>query len=311
VFDLYSQYHFFIDVTLIRLVLVISVFVAFQAGLFSLASVGFMAIGGYTSALLVTKTGAPLLLAILAGVVVAILMALFISPVLRLRGTSLALATLAFSQVVVVIIGGVSFFGGQLGINVFATKLDSSIVVVSVIVACLVAQRIHRSHYRRALWGLRVDENTAAGLGVGVRTTSLMLFLVSAAVGGLAGGLDAFHSGLVLPEAYNFDLVVLGLTYVMVGGFGHWSGAILAAVVGEVIKQALHTSGGIWTNLAYGCVLIIVMMVVPNGITDPRVWRRVGRRLRPGGGPDSEPPLPAAIAPALVGDTTRSGSEAS
>src|SRR5690606_29202237 len=119
VFDWLSSYHqFLVDVTLIDILLVLSVVILFQSGLFSMATAGFAAIAGSTSGRLVTDAGWPTALGVpRAAVAGAVLATLFGLPVLRLRGIYLALGSLALSQVIVLGSANGDFTNGVFGIS--------------------------------------------------------------------------------------------------------------------------------------------------------------------------------------------------
>ena len=112
-----SNYRFIIDNGLFTTLITMSIFVAFNAGVTSLGSIGFMAIGGYTTAILTTKHGWPRMRGVIAGVVVGgVIAAVFGAGVLRLSGIYLALGTFALAQATIIFIQAVGFTNGVNGI---------------------------------------------------------------------------------------------------------------------------------------------------------------------------------------------------
>jgi branched-chain amino acid transport system permease protein len=280
---------FTVDTTIITTLLVLSVHVTFRCGLFSLATMGFSAAGAYTTAVLVTSHGWNSLLSISMAPLVAMALALIVAlPVLRLRGIYFALGTLALGQAIVVGISNFDFTNGVLGIAGIPIDVDTNHLVVLLIVVLVFFQLSHRSFFGRAAEAVRLDERTAAGLGINVFRVRLMGFLGSAFLAGLAGALEAHRTGVISPEQYNFGVLVLLFTYVLIGGNEHWIGPVATCWTLVAVHEWLE--GKITTeqqNLAYGVLLIVVMMVAPYGLTHRGFWRRIFRR---GGGADNADP---------------------
>jgi branched-chain amino acid transport system permease protein len=279
-----SANQFFIDITLIMCLLVLSVFVVFQAGIFSLGSVGFMALGAYTTAILTTREGLPMGAGIAAAAVLTALAGLVIGLiVLRLEGIYLALATLALGQAVIVLIETLGITGGDQGIIGIPSTYTTWIDVVLLIVVVAVLELVHRSHHGRAIHILRADPVIARSLGIRVRGYKLVALSASGLLAGLAGALNAHEVGSISPDQYNFSLLVTALTYAVVGGVAYWAGPVIAAIALGLLDQFLHGSGTTIETAVYGFVLIGLMFVAPLGLGDPRLRRLAAavRRRRP------------------------------
>ena len=273
-FDWLSSYHqFLVDVTLIDVLLVLSVVILFQCGLFSMATAGFAAIGAYTSALLVTETGWPTALAIPAAALCgAVLATLFGLPVLRLRGIYLALGSLALAQVIVLGIANVEFTNGVFGISNIPQDVGTEWLLGIVVVVLVVLEVVHRSHVGRAMQAIRLDERTASGLGVNVFAYRTAVFAASGALAGLAGALEAHRTTVISPDQYNFPLLVMVFTYALVGGVGHWAGAVVATIAFRVIEENLEFVGSDWESFIYGAILVVTMVLAPGGIASRSTW---------------------------------------
>jgi branched-chain amino acid transport system permease protein len=283
VFDWLSPYQqFIVDITLIEILLVLSVTIVFQCGLFSMASAGFAAVGAYTSTLLVTDAGWPVPLGLVAAALVsATIGLLFGMPVLRLRGIYLALGSLALAQVIVIFISNVEFTNGVLGIANIPGDITTTQLLIIVGVVCGALQLVHRSHFGRAIQAIRLDERTAQGLGINVFAYRLTVFACSGLLAGLSGALDAHHISVISPENYGFSLLIVVFTYALVGGTGHWIGAVAATVAFTVIRQNLDFAGSDWESAVYGGILVLVVLLAPNGLTDRGLYRRLRRRRSP------------------------------
>lgn len=279
-----SANQFFIDVTLITCLLVLSVFVVFQAGIFSLGSVGFMALGAYTTAILTTKEGLPMAAGIVVAAVLTALAGLVLGLiVLRLEGIYLALATLALAQAIIVLIETLGITGGDQGIIGIPSTYTTWIDVVLLVAVVAVLEVVHRSHHGRAIHILRADPVIARSLGVRVRGYKLAALSASGLLAGLAGALNAHEVGTISPDQYNFSLLVTALTYAVVGGVAYWAGPVIAAIALGLLDQFLHGSGTTIETAVYGFVLIALMFVAPLGLGDPRLRRLAAavRRRRP------------------------------
>lgn len=276
---------FTLDTTMITTVLVVAVHIAFRAGLFNLAPLGFAAIGGYTTALLVTKQHWPTLLGIIAGIIgAAVLAGLFALPVLRLRGIYLALGTVALAQAIVIGISNFDFTNGTLGIDRIPNRVTTLELMILLIVLFVLLELERRSHFGRAAAAVRLDERTASGLGINIRRIRLYSFIISAALAGLAGALEAHRTTVISPEQYGFGVLIPIFVYALVGGDGHWLGPVLVCWAIVVLRQYIDFAGSAWEHYIYGVLLIVMMMLAPSGLTDPKLLRKLrfrkSRRLR-------------------------------
>lgn len=276
--DPYSQ---FVGVSLlVNVLLVLSLFVAFQCGVLSLASVGFAADGAYTAALLNMKEGWPPALSIAAGALAAGLLALvFGRLILHLRGIYLALGSFALGQVCVLVIADMSFTGGNEGIIGIPTSVGLTSTAIVVVVVCALLQILHQSRTGRALRAMRLDDRVAAGAGVNTPAYRAWAFAASGVIAGLAGALGAFSTVTISPGQYDFTLLVQILAMAMIGGAYHWSGGVIAALAIGIIQQDLGQVAPLVQGLLYGGLLVVVMMLLPEGIVDRRGFRWVQGRL--------------------------------
>lgn len=274
---------------LINVLLVLSLFVVFQCGVLSLASVGFAADGAYTAALLNMKADWPPALSIAAGALATGLLALvFGRLILHLRGIYLALGSFALGQVCVLVIANIGFTGGNEGIIGIPTDITFTTVVVVAVVVCALLEILHRTRTGRALRAMRLDDRVAAGVGVNTPAYRAWAFAASGVIAGLAGALDAFRTVTISPGQYDFTLLVQILAMAMIGGAYHWSGGVVAALVIGIIQQDLGQVAPLVQGLLYGGLLVVVMMLLPEGIVDRRGIRWVRGHL-----PGSQPPRQA------------------
>ena len=248
------------------------------AGQVSLGQAGFMAIGGYASAILATTYNWPPL----AGVVVAMIFSVFCALVLslvtaRLRGHYLALATLAFGLLVdSLTIGLIDLTGGPSGLvgvpsfSIGGFSFDSSAsmywLALGVSVALVIAlEGGMRSGFGRSLKAVRTDQLAAAALGVNVGRMKIGALCIAAALGSLSGSLYAFQFHFLSPEMVatprSFELLamlVLGGEGTLIGGlFGSLFLTLLPTLVQEfaVYKTAIE-----------GALLVATFLFFPEGL---------------------------------------------
>jgi branched-chain amino acid transport system permease protein len=248
------------------------------AGQVSLGHAGFMAVGGYTAAILATTYGWPPLPATLVAVVLCVFCALVLSvATARLRGHYLALATLAFGLLIdSVAVGLVDVTGGPsglVGIPAFAVagfafdtpqRMYYLALALSAILV-IILQGGMRSGFGRALKAVRSDQLAAAALGINVGRVKVVALCISAALAGLSGGLYAFNFHFLSPDMVSttrsFEMIamlVLGGEGTLIGGFfGSLTLTLLPTLVQEfaVFKTAVE-----------GAVLVAIFLFMPEGL---------------------------------------------
>ena len=219
-------------------------------GQVSLGHSGLFGIGAYTAGVLVMKLGAPLLVTVIAAIgVTAIFGALLALPALRVTGPYLAMVTLAFGTIIQILINEMTFLTeGPLGIKLakpllFGHKLDEReffwLVAVLLVVSLIVVDRILRSHLGRAFEALRGSPVASDCMGVSVYRYKVYAFVISAGLAGLAGSLYAFSEQYISPNTYNFELTVLFLLAIIMGGRKTRSGALLGAAIIVMLPKLL------------------------------------------------------------------------
>lgn len=279
-------------------------FAAGFGGMFSLGHPAFMALGGYTAAILtypvamkasripgfpdaVLQLQLPFLPALLAGGIAASIVAILVGwPVLRLRGHYLAVATLGLTVIVQVsIVNLVDFTRGSLGLSGIPALTNLYWVYGCVVVTIYVVYRLVNSRFGRALRAVRDDYIAAQMSGVHVARTRLIGFAVSAFFAGIAGGLVGHLLRILTPGQFSFNAVFIGVAMMILGGMGSIAGSIIGAAVMTILPQLIipFERGGTMlgveipplrglTQIAIALILIGVMLVRPTGIAGSREW---------------------------------------
>lgn len=291
------------------------------AGQFSLGHAGFLAVGGYTAGMIsyygslwLWGSGgvhggwfgagqALFLAACLAGggvgAVVGYLMGL---PTLRLRGDYLAIVTLGFGEIIRVLFqqtqpvlrtaeqfraaGWEQFVpppvGGSLGFSGIPKYTNLFWVYAFVTITLIVAHRLKFSSAGRNLISIREDEVAALAMGVHVTRWKVRAFVIAAFFAGIAGGLFAHESGIILsPRDAGFQRSIELVIMVVLGGKGSISGVVLAAALLASLPELLRDFDQ-YRMIAYAVLLIGMMLVRPQGLFGSReVWDLWRRRPQP------------------------------
>jgi branched-chain amino acid transport system permease protein len=263
-----------------NILLGLSVYLTLSCGLLTVANAAFMGLGAYAAALLTLNTGTPFLIALLAGTLLpALVAALLGPPTLRLSGVYLAMATLAFGEVVrILILNTEDLTGGALGLNGIAQSTHGLHVAAAVTLALYLMLRAANSRIGRTLAAISQDETATELMGLNVRGYQLAAFICGAALSGLAGGLNAHFTFFISPGEYGFERGVEILAMGVLGGTASPWGAVVGAVVITLLPELLRGLGP-FRPLINGLILIVIIIYSPKGIWDlARLWRHFTRR---------------------------------
>jgi branched-chain amino acid transport system permease protein len=270
------------------------------AGLLDLGYVAFYAVGAYSYALLATNFGLSFWICLpLAGILAALWGVMLGFPVLRLRGDYLAIVTLAFGEIIrLVIINWQSLTGGPNGVtgiprptlfgvpltpgdDGLAAKLGIEfspthrIVFLFYLILALalltnwVTIRLRRLPLGRAWEALREDEVACRALGINITTTKLTAFATGAMFGGFAGAFFATRQGFISPESFTFQESALVLAIVVLGGMGSQLGVAVAATVMlggfELFREFEQ-----YRMLVFGAAMVAIVIYRPRGLVSTR-----------------------------------------
>jgi branched-chain amino acid transport system permease protein len=266
------------------------------AGQISLGHSAFFGLGAYAAALLTTRWTISPWLGLVVGAVVAMAIGLVIGYLSnRLRGPYFVLATIAFSQVLL-IVGSrwrgftagsegipVPFRPGFWTLGIADKRVWVWIVLVFAVLAWLVQVYLDRSRRGYQLVAVREDEDAALSLGVPARWLKVAAICVSAALTAACGALWAQYIGFVDPfYVFSIDLSVKFALAAIIGGLGTALGPFLGAALVTTVETYLRAQfGGIGAGfvgiylIVYGCALIVMVRWVPQGLVG---W--LGDRLR-------------------------------
>ena len=271
------------------------------AGLLDLGYVAFYAVGAYSYALLAQTFGLGFWTCLpLAGLFAALWGIMLGFPVLRLRGDYLAIVTLAFGEIIrVVLINWTEVTGGPNGISgiprptLFGLSFSGSgpgsfagffglepsptyrvaflyyIILGLALLTNWVTLRLRRVALGRAWEALREDEVACRSLGINVTITKLTAFAIGATFGGFAGAFFATRAAFISPESFTFIESAIVLAIVVLGGLGSQLGTALAALV-MIAGAELFRDVAEYRMLIFGAALVIVMVLRPRGLVSGR-----------------------------------------
>jgi branched-chain amino acid transport system permease protein len=262
--------------------LALSIYLTLSCGMLAMANAAFMGIGAYTSSLLTMNAGAPFPLAIAGGMAAPALVALLIGlPTLRLSGVYLAMATLAFGEVVrIFILNTENWTGGALGLNGIPQSTQWWHVLLAVTLTLAVLARLRRSKIGRAFEAIKEDETAAGLMGINVTGHKMLAFVLGGAVAGLAGTLNAHLTFFIGPNEYGFDRGVEILTMTILGGINSLFGPVLGALIITLLPEALRSFKD-YRAVFNGLILVVIVLFLPKGLWNPAwVKRRLGLRAK-------------------------------
>jgi branched-chain amino acid transport system permease protein len=259
-----------------------------SAGMVNLASAAFYAVGAYAAGMLALHWGWPAWLNLLAGALVAgVFSLLLFVPVLKTKGHYLALVTIAFQFMVVILLDNMEWTGGPQGlkniplfsiagysfnndINLGFIKLPGYAnfyyLLVLIVVAVVVAsQRIYDSWVGVTLSTIRDDEIAAQTFGVRVNRWKLVIFFLGNCFIGLAGAFYSHLVGFISPPNFAFDKSLIMVSIVILGGMDNVFGIILGSLLLIILPEKLRVVQE-YRFLIYGMVLIIMLIFRPRGL---------------------------------------------
>ncbi|NYF26179.1 branched-chain amino acid ABC transporter permease [Sporosarcina sp. JAI121] len=248
-------------------------------GQFSLGHAGFLAVGAYISAIVTMKFHLPFPVAIVAAGLIATIAGLIIGiPSLRLRGDYLAIATLGFAEIIRIVFLNIEYVGGAAGMQVSHYTTWTS-AFICLFITILVIVNFTNSRHGRACISVRENEIASDAMGINTTYYKVLAFAIGSFFAGVAGALYAHNFYIIQPANFGFLKSIDILIYVVLGGLGSLSGAIVATILLTLVSTFLQ--GYPETRMIiYSLVLIIVMLYRPKGlmgtmeITDYfKLWR--------------------------------------
>lgn len=245
--------------------------------------VGFFGAGAYGTALLVLDLHWPALAAVLGGGFAAAAMALILGPLLRLSGAYFSIANLATSQILYYLISNPNLApvtGGPYGLKidqVYDPVASYGSMLAILLLATGVAGYFRVSRFGMGLRAAMQDSLSAAMAGIDVVRQRLIVWLISAAIAGLAGGVYAWRLSIFYPDAvFTLQFSVFAIVFALFGGVGTVIGPIIGAGVLYALYNRIGVSAPEYFELIYGFLIVMLVLFLPNGVLS-LLTRRGGR----------------------------------
>ena len=222
-------------------------------GQLTLVHAGFMSVGAYVSALCSIYMQVPFIVSLLIGALVAAVVGLIIGiPTLRLKGDYLCIITLAFNEIIRVIMLNIDITNGAKGLMGIPPSTDFTAVFLSAVVTIYELAGIPTSYYK------------------------ILAFTISAFFAGLAGGLYAHYITILIPKVFDYNKSVEILVMVVLGGLGNLKGSVIAAIVMTILPEYLRAFSE-YRMLLYAIILIAAMIIKEKNLM-PRIKAKFSKK---------------------------------
>ena len=302
--DFLSTYGSLIVSMILAAMLGLSLYLPLMSGQLSLAGAGFYALGGYIAAILSTKVFTTysgdlypvsyvLIEMIVAGIAAGVLAVIVGILALRLRGVYLAIATIAFVEILRVLSLNIDITGGAIGIfgvpQPFGTPIEYLwIALPMLLLSMLFVYRLERVRTGRALIAIREDELAAESIGINPTYHKVLAFMLSAILAGCVGALSAHVLNTWNARQGTFDAAIGHLAFVLVGGSRTFAGPVGGGLALTLLPEALRQLAGInglptWLAqflrdgrlILYGLLIVLGAINFPQGLITPAMFKRL------------------------------------
>jgi branched-chain amino acid transport system permease protein len=239
-------------------------------GQFSLGHAAFYGSGAYAAAYL-AAAGAPVSIALLAGIIVAGMLGFVVGfASLRLRDDFLAVTTIGVSFLFVGFVRKQHWLGAEMGISRIpptglGTEGNALLIVGLAFVVIAGSIYVNRSWMGFGFRAVGDDENTARTIGIPVSAYKLVAFTLGTAIAGLAGGLYAYFTQFIVPDSFGFLVSVTLMAMVVIGGTGSTLGVVAAAIALTLLPEAFRFIND-YRLLIFGGLLVLVVRFAPEGL---------------------------------------------
>ena len=265
----------------INIIMALSFYAPFMTGQISLAQAGFAAIGAYGAAVCTVKFGIPYGPAVIIGGVMASLVGFILGiPALRIKGVYLLLLTLGFGEIVRVIFINIEYVGGAAGFPAIPYQKYSLYYAYGVVLILIVFfNRLRNSRMGRAMRAVGDDETAAEINGINITAVKLKAFTVGAFIAGIGGGILAHFQEFIEPLMFGVMHSIEYLVFTIFGGVQIFWGSIFGAFVLTFMPEFFRFIQA-WRMELYGLLLIVMMIVKPEGVITNETVRFIKKMFR-------------------------------
>lgn len=272
----YLQYMllFMIDYVLILLIGMLAVFLLTGlVGMFSMGQAAFMALGGYSAAMLSRFIAAPIWITAPFAVAVGALFGLLLGlPAVKLRRDYIAIITLGFGEAVVAFLNNASSLtGGALGLSGISKQTTPLGILICVVIIITMIANLKHTRFGRQCMAIKSDELAAAALGIHVARIKLMIFTLAGGISAFAGALWVHTTTYIDPAAFGFVQSSMWIIMVFFGGINSLTGSIFAGIFLGMLPEVLRFSNELRIAIYCGIVLLIINFR-PQGLFGTVEW---------------------------------------
>ncbi|KXO14551.1 branched-chain amino acid ABC transporter, permease protein [Clostridiales bacterium KA00134] len=243
-------------------------------GQITLGHAGFMSIGAYGAALFMKAGFVPgltgYIISLFLGGILACLVGIIIGiPALRLKGDYLAIVTLAFGEIIRVLIEYFDFTGGAQGLSGIPKMKSFDLIYVITCICVFCMYSFMTSRHGRAILAIREDETASEASGVNTTYYKTLAFAISAFFAGIAGAIYAQNIGVIDAKVFDYNKSFDILVMVVLGGMGSFTGAVISSTILTIVPELLRSFSS-YRMIVYSLVLIAMMIFRPEGLLGRR-----------------------------------------
>jgi branched-chain amino acid transport system permease protein len=253
-------------------------------GLFTMGHAGFMAIGAYSSASVVTflLPDAPFVIQMIVGSLTAGLFAAIVGFIigiscLRLAGDYLGMVTLGFGEIIRIVLLNIDAVGGARGMTEIPVFMNIGSVFLFTIIMILIIKRIRDGRLGRAMLAIKENEMAANMMGINPLNIKIRAFVISSFMAGMAGSFFAHSEGYLSTQTFTFVKSFEVIAMNVVGGLGSLSGAIMGAGILTILPEGLRVvqdvTGIDLRMIIYALTIILIMILRPQGLMGNKEWK--------------------------------------
>jgi branched-chain amino acid transport system permease protein len=250
-------------------------------GQFSLGHAGFMAVGAYAAACCSLYAHMPPMMGVLVGGMLAAVAGVAVGlPSLRLSGDYLAVVTLGFNGIIIVLIQNAPVLGGAQGLTGIPVATNFGWTYTWVLLGGVFIRNLLKSPHGRVFEAVRDNEIATRSLGIDTTRAKVVAFVIGAFWAGVAGGLIAHYRSSIFPSQFQFDRSIELLAMVVLGGTGSLSGPLVSATILSALPELLRPVAE-YRMVIYALLLIGMMILRPSGLLGGREIGDLFRRKAP------------------------------
>jgi branched-chain amino acid transport system permease protein len=255
-------------------VVAFGVWITFSIGRINICQAGFALIGGYTTAILLSRYGLSFWVALpLSALVSAVVGAVIGSFILKLRGIYFSMLTISLTEAIrLTFLNGGELTQGSKGITGLPQPFGGEsalpmyyLAIALLALALLVTWRVHYSRLGRIFRAMRLNEDLAESFGTNVWRYRVTAFAIACALGGLGGSYFAVFTQSVYPQSFTVEHSIYYMLFCFLGGLEFVSGAMIGAFALTILFELLSQFQQ-YQTLVYGVLMIAVILVLPNGL---------------------------------------------